>query len=582
MARLPEHILCSLYNTIRFTADPMLRPHVTFFGCPREDGSKQIRRLRLKEEPQNWFDLLWIIRRAGFVELSLSLKGGADAGVNQTSQAPSVSHVSLPQVDDTQAWQSLDDTFYRMRGGSDGSGLPHADLCRHLLISSRLDQFAALDSIHIDPTHCLSPARVASLAMLLQQGPVPPLPLPSWVEPGRCLAVRVNGLCITDLLPPGHHSGGGQHLHPHALSKLFLAKLCRTVPELEACRLNEQDPGDYADMASSLQVCTGDNPACNSVVIRVILPRGDNWRRCLLAGDPRLAPASYITLDTNHSLMEVPLHERDSDLLKALALASGTDDHSFCTMLATAFSQVLGGSFAQIRFSVEVFRSRGRPHLVDHGPRSPQSQIMLGTSALHLLAARRRGRLVRLALGVGSATPVSILIELPEIPSAVLQGLLNAATPAALIPLASASALLSSVTLPPPIVLGPLNRKWLSESLRGLGRDEEREKLRSIAQHFDFRDSNQASLTCGRFLGRPGTLPFAFTISCSSLSTLHDLIRHLLSEEGSQQIEGILGFKPSTIFIANAPLECLDLLGAQGMSAIIRDLRRNATVPGSS
>jgi len=207
---------------------------------------------------------------------------------------------------------------------------------------------------------------------------------------------------------------------------------------------------------------------------------------------------------------------------------------------------------------------------------------MLGTSALHLLAARRRGRLVRLALGVGSATPASILIELPEVPSTVLQGLLNAATPAALIPLASASALLSSVTLPPPIVLGPLNRKWLSESLRGLGRDEEREKLRSIAQHFDFRDSNQASLTWGRFLGRPGTLPFAFTISCSSLSTLHDLIRHLLSEEGSQQIEGILGFKPSTIFIANAPLECLDLLGAQGMSTIIRDLRRNATVPGSS
>ena len=280
--------------------------------------------------------------------------------------------------------------------------------------------------------------------------------------------------------------------------------------------------------------------------------------------------------------MEVPLHERDFDLLKALALASGTDDHSFCKMLATAFSQALGGCFAQIRFSVEVFRSRGRPHLVDHGPRSPQSQIMLGTSALHLLAARRRGRLARLALGVGSATPASILIELPEVPSTVLQVLLNAATPAALIPLASASALLSSVTLPPPIVLGPLNRKWLSESLRGLGRDEEREKLRSIAQHFDFRDSNQASLTCGRFLGRPGTLPFAFTISCSSLSTLHDLIRHLLSEEGSQQIEGILGFKPSTIFIANAPLECLDLLGAQGMSTIIRDLRRNATVPGSS
>lgn len=448
----------------------------------------------------------------------------------------------------------------------------------------KFDQFAALGRISVDPTHLLSPARVASLAALLHQSPLSPLPLPSWVQPGICLAVRINGLGIDDLLPPGHQSGGGQHPHPHILSKMFLTKLCNAVPELETCRLDEKDPTEYSDMVSSLQISTGDNPACRSIVIRVILPRGDNWRYRLLAGVPRLSPASYITLDTNQSLMEVPLHERDSDLLKALAVASGTDDHTFCIMLATAFSPALGGGFVQVRFSVEASRARGRPHLVDHGPRSPQSQIVLGTPALQLLAARRRSRLARLALGVGTVTPVSILVELPEIPSAVLQGLLKAATPAAIIPLAHASPLLSSATVPPPLVLGPLNRKWLSETLCGLGRDEEREKLRSIAQQFDVRDpsAHHISCICGRFLGRPGSLPFAFMINSSSVSSLRDLIQHLLSEEGSHEVERILGLKPPCIFVANAPPECLDLLGAQGMSAIIRDLRRNATDTGSS
>ena len=113
MARLPGRIIDSLFQSERISSDPRSRPHVVFHGCLGNSGppTRLLGRLRQGEEPQNWFDLLWIIRRAGFVELSLSPTGGAVTGANQPSQAPSISHLSLPQVDLTQARQPLNENF---------------------------------------------------------------------------------------------------------------------------------------------------------------------------------------------------------------------------------------------------------------------------------------------------------------------------------------------------------------------------------------------------------------------------------------------------------------------------------------
>ena len=111
IARLPGRIIDSLSQSERISSDPRFRPHVVFHGCLGNSGppTRQLGRLRQGEEPQNWFDLLWIIRRAGFVELSFSLIGCAVPGANQPSQAPSISHLSLPQVDLTQARQPLNE-----------------------------------------------------------------------------------------------------------------------------------------------------------------------------------------------------------------------------------------------------------------------------------------------------------------------------------------------------------------------------------------------------------------------------------------------------------------------------------------
>ena len=67
----------------------------------------------------------------------------------------------------------------------------------------------------------------------------------------------------------------------------------------------------------------------------------------------------HISLSLPHVvLIEVALHTRDSERLKALAVATSPDSHSFRHLLAHAFSNALVASCVQIKYHTEGLGSR--------------------------------------------------------------------------------------------------------------------------------------------------------------------------------------------------------------------------------
>lgn len=566
MDHLPEAILFALYPSPKAKHKRPKRLRLDFYGCVGDvnRSARLLRKLRPHQRPKTWAELGSFCGYAGYVELFFTLDGGADDGNSLAPQT--TSSRQIPAYGDVQAWTALENAFgHLLHQGAVPSDAGLAELSQNLLDTIDLNCFGTLDRVDLSGSHVISPARVAALSFLIIScQPIPPVPLPAWVLPTQCLAARVNGLRVEDLA-----SRQSRDSRPgiRTLTDSFISRLCSSTPELAALRLNESDPDAYVDMTESTRITTSLSGPCRAVDVQIILPPGDAWREALFDGTIRLTTESYFTLLPHAALIEVPLHPTDSDLLKALAVALNVESHSFRHLLAYAFSEALNGCYVQIRYSTNGPESRDHRSLVDHGPQSPQSQVVLGTCALQLLSARRRNRVVRLALGNGNVRPVSIVVALPEVPEPVLWNLISSAGSSALVPLSLVDASLLRREPPLPLVAGPLTKKWLTSTLRGLGIADQRTRLRAIAQNLHFHSSGDRQAHCV-FLGRPQT-PYAVMFECSNSRALTELLTFLSSPEGSSRLAEIVGLQSSILYLATVPLECLNLLGAQGMLRIV-------------
>ena len=81
----------------------------------------------------------------------------------------------------------------------------------------------------------------------------------------------------------------------------------------------------------------------------------------------------------------------------------------------TCFSRFLGGSYAQLWYSIVEPDFYDRRHLVQYGPRSSKFQLVLGTGLLALLEALLVGRVAELLLGIWGKIPVRVTLSLPEV-----------------------------------------------------------------------------------------------------------------------------------------------------------------------
>ena len=566
---LPEALLAALHPAAAQPLDPLSRPIVSYYGGAVGGEPAQIlRKLRHHEIPHTWHALRLFSQRAGFVTLNLPLRGGSDRdSTSQSSQSSQVSvSTQLPSTDDVSSWASLDVTFNQLMRGGDLQGLHFVETAQLLMAFVTPPDFAILDQVDLTVQRLVTPARVAALQMMLYSIDIPPVQLPDWIQPDRGLAVRLNGLTVQDLLPS---TSANYRPHVQDLTRALTSMLESASPEIAALRLSRQEPQAYTDMVASLQITFGNSgshqtaggnaSSRQALDAQVILPPGDGWRQTLMTRHLGRSGAGYFSLFPNLALVEAPLHPADSILLKALDVATSDDGHSFRNLASHAFSRVLGGSYAQLRYSTDDPDSRDRRHLVPHGPRSSKSQLVLGTGLLALLEARRVSRVVDLLLGSGDMIPVRVTVSLPEVPIAALWTLIKQASPGALVPLEAVDPQWMQRNPPLPLVVGPLSRNWTHSTLHEPGRVELGAKLQSLSESLTFRSSQNDQACLCRFVGKPLS-PHAVMFECPDPTALQFLVAHLSSSHGMAQLETRLGSKGLRLFLAAVPLECLNLL----------------------
>ena len=566
---LPEALLAALNPAAAQLLDPLSRPIVSYYGGAVGGEPAQIlRKLRYNEIPHTWHTLRLFSQRAGFVTLNLPLRGGSDRdSSSQSSQSSQVSvSAQLPSTDDVSSWASLDATFNQLMRGGDLQGLHFVETAQLLMAFVIPSEFAILDQVDLTAQRLVTPARVAALQTMLHSIDIPPVQLPDWIQPDRGLAVRLNGLTVQDLLPS---TSANYRPHVQDLTRALTSMLESASPEIAALRLSRQEPQAYTDMVASLQITFGNSvshqtaggntSSRQALDAQVILPPGDGWRQTLMTRHLGRSGAGYLSLFPNLALVEAPLHPADSTLLKALDVATSGDGHSFRNLVSHAFSRVLGGSYAQLRYSTDDPDSRDRRHLVPHGPRSSKSQLVLGTGLLALLEARRISRVVELLLGSGDMIPVRVTVSLPEVPVAALWTLIKQASPGALVPLEAVDPQWIQRNPPLPLVVGPLSRNWTHTTLHEPGRVELGAKLQNLSESLTFRSSQNDQACLCRFVGKPLS-PHAVMFECPDPTALQFLVAHLSSSHGMAQLETSLGSRGLRLFLAAVPLECLNLL----------------------
>jgi hypothetical protein len=540
---------------------------VQFIGA--DDYTQPLRPLQSSDEPTTWSELYTFVKKIGFIEIQIKTKGGADhqSGDGQDGNAgqllipPSAYYRDLD-------WNALDEAVEHIRSGrpplnqAETVWTQAAALCAGI----ELQQLDCLQTIQPQPFPLkISAARVAALQLLMNRNPPTVQPLPGWARGLEWLAVRFNGLRAGDLLM-GQTSRGGPSQQHMDLMTGFRSFLLTIVPELHLAR----HAGVNQEMVQLIIDRTRlyfDLKSSQYLSITTILPEGD-WRQDLMTGVRPLPAGIYLTLDSTEGLVEVALTQQSGANLMTLGRAMRTDERSFRSLLASAFSTALGGTFVQVRLSTE---RTGNPKPTYFNPGSPQSEIIVGLDLATLLMARRRASTLHLLLGFRQEIPVEMHIAIPAPPLAALHGLIKAAKPGPVLlhPLGRSPELpLTSSDL----VFGPLPRDWLSKL--ALGRDPNQEMAAMLRILTAIRQNYPGVEPV--FVGREGSTPFALLLNCSSTEVATLLIATFCQESPlAQIIEAAFTTIADLIFETLVPRECLTLMGEKTLRETITQWRRD-------
>jgi hypothetical protein len=541
-------------------------PQLIFHGCPCRDTSlpvRSIRRLKDHEIPKTWEGMDWLKHCGGFIEVHIPLRGGADS--DAASQQAS-SSCQPPTLTSDLDWTAVDGALSRLAEGQSSLAcysMQVQTLALHLSSFIGLAQFDALhkhiQSWPIDAHSLLTPARVASLADILRRLPVELPPLPSWYASDRWIDVRINGLRFSDLSVTAQQLGRGR---PDLIVSALLDLLQLKLPAIRALRLDRHNPEAWKVLVSNIKIrCNPEQSQFLSTVM--LLPPGEQWRADLLSNAMRLTEASYITLNSTDTFVEVELHPRDAGLLKSIGATLGCPVWVFMTMLARAFRRAWNITWVQCRYGTEVYLPNSqRSVLVD--PQSGPGGILVGLDILSLIELNRGDRLTILELGVANQTPVTILVEVPAVPKAPLYRMLNSVDPSPALQVIPLPASESLHLTRPQLVIGPLPRNWLSR----LSKTDER------SRHIEFLSSTKKRLTSdemvAQLIARPGDAPFAVYYWATNLPKALEFVHHLSSEPGQRWFEEITSYRPLAIAETRVPPECIELLGANKLRQLLK------------
>jgi len=561
LSDLPSSILASLQPS----REPLTggAPWLRFHGCPVShcSSAQPIRPLRPSEAPKTWAELRTLNLVSGFVEVRMPCRGGADQPPPDSSQADHLSVLATCVHD--RDWDELESAVATLRSGAvpaAGISREKALLAKALIAPVDIGQLEVLNSC---PSHHyalhISPARTLAWAMLLKSVPPSPLLPPSWITEGSrggWVAVRLNNLTMSDLLPPTYAARGFTQQREDILASLR-RRLLLAEQTLQISRLEKVDQS-VIDLIMSRTSVRFDPSTSRHLSVTTILPAG-SVTTDFLCGTKRLTDSSYVTLNSSGLFVEIPLSATDSNILKTLAVAMRAPEEAFRHGLASAFSVAFYDTFVQVRLSTD---QASKPKPVFFYPFSAESVIVVGVDLNALLEFRRRNAILHLRLGMGACTPVVVRMDPPTVPVSVLYGIIKATPDPLRVHLCDNSAAdITSSTL----VIGPLPRGWLSRFAPNRDNSKETTAILDITSAVRelIRSANPV------FVGRPGDTPFALAVSCSNLTIAHQVIAHYSASGLTHLIQEAFGLCLNFIFELSVPVDCLVLIGEKGLRAAL-------------
>ena len=336
-------------------------------------------------------------------------------------------------------------------------------------------------------------------------------------------------------------------------SDLLKTRLLDALPDLSKLRLNTASDTVWQSMVDSIKVRSVPNQKC-TVASVLIPPQAASSLAPLLRREAQLTSTAYVTLAATGDFVEVPLDFHDSQALKQLAVSLNIENWHFMAILSDGFRQAWPGSGAMCRYSMEVQSTQGqggsRSRLIEPGPKSRESHILLGIDMNTLLDARRSAPAVLITLGIGLQRPVEVPIGIPPVPTASLWRKAEAGDGPKL------TLLSQSDPLPPGahLVLGPLPRGW---PLRQFDRGMTQLLLASIRQRLeaDWR-------TPVYFLGGRAGNPFAIFVFHQGAGPALPTIR---TGDALPFIRLPRVGEGCELFATPLPAECVEVMGLKAL-----------------